>query len=200
MHVLTCCCRSAARTPVEVIWILGAAPVLPGQSEAAAKRRIARSDARTLQHDVMTPFPGDERFDSISLFYLLHCLHGPLDARAAIFAHLKHNLTPDGVLSGATILGDEAGHNGFGRKLMSVYTKKGISEAAGTRKPVSTWRTRGPDPLAAPICGSTSRCKAQGGRRRSAVSRSRADCLSRADQAELQPTYSPKAQSPRITE
>ncbi|WP_285425568.1 bifunctional 2-polyprenyl-6-hydroxyphenol methylase/3-demethylubiquinol 3-O-methyltransferase UbiG [Pseudomonas sp. efr-133-TYG-103a] len=92
----------------------------------AAKRRIDRPGTRTLQHDVMTPIPGDELFDSISLFYLLHCLPGPLDAKAAIFGTLKHNLQPGGVLFGATILGDEAGHNGFGRKLMAVYNKKGI--------------------------------------------------------------------------
>ncbi|SEJ21275.1 bifunctional 2-polyprenyl-6-hydroxyphenol methylase/3-demethylubiquinol 3-O-methyltransferase UbiG [Pseudomonas sp. NFR16] len=92
----------------------------------AARRRIDRPGTRTLQHDVMTPIPGDELFDSISLFYLLHCLPGPLDAKAAIFGTLKHNLQPGGVLFGATILGDEAGHNGFGRKLMAVYNKKGI--------------------------------------------------------------------------
>jgi SAM-dependent methyltransferase len=92
----------------------------------AARRRIARPDTRILQHDVMQPIPGGERFDSISLFYLLHCLPGPLDAKAAIFGNLKHNLQPGGVLFGATILGDEAGHNGFGRKLMDVYNKKGI--------------------------------------------------------------------------
>ena len=92
----------------------------------AARRRIDRPGTRTLQHDVMTPIPGDELFDSISLFYLLHCLPGPLDAKAAIFGTLKHKLQPGGVLFGATILGDEAGHNGFGRKLMAVYNKKGI--------------------------------------------------------------------------
>lgn len=92
----------------------------------AARRRIDRPGTRTLQHDVMTPIPGDELFDSISLFYLLHCLPGPLDAKAAIFGTLKHNLQPGGVLFGATILGDEVGHNGFGRKLMAVYNKKGI--------------------------------------------------------------------------
>jgi len=95
-------------------------------SLAAAKRRIGRPGTRTLQHDVMQPIPGDERFDSISLFYLLHCLPGPLDAKAVIFGHLKHKLQPGGVLFGATILGDEAGHNGLGRKLMAVYNKKGI--------------------------------------------------------------------------
>jgi len=92
----------------------------------AARRRIDRPGTRTILHDVMQPIPGDERFDSISLFYLLHCLPGPLDAKAAIFANLKHNLQPDGVLFGATILGDAAGHNGFGRKLMALYNKKGI--------------------------------------------------------------------------
>ena len=92
----------------------------------AARRRINRQGTRTIQHDVMKPMPGDERFDSISLFYLLHCLPGPLDAKAAIFGHLKHNLQPGGVLFGATILGEEAGHNAFGRKLMSVYNQKGI--------------------------------------------------------------------------
>ena len=95
-------------------------------SLAAAKRRIGRPGTRTLQHDVMAPIPNGERFDSISLFYLLHCLPGPLDAKAAIFAHLKHNLAAGGVVFGATILGDEGGHNGFGRKLMAVYNKKGI--------------------------------------------------------------------------
>ena len=70
--------------------------------------------------------PGDERYDSISLFYLLHCLPGPLAAKAEKFARLKHKLQPDGVLFGATILWDEAGHNGFGRVLMNIYNKKGI--------------------------------------------------------------------------
>jgi len=92
----------------------------------AARRRIGRATTRTLKHDVMAPIPGDERFDSISVFYLLHCLPGPLDAKAAIFGLLKHNLAPGGVLFGATILGDQADHNAFGRKLMNIYNSKGI--------------------------------------------------------------------------
>jgi hypothetical protein len=46
--------------------------------------------------------------------------------KAHVFANLKHALAEGGVLYGATILGDEAGHNGFGSKLMEVYNKKGI--------------------------------------------------------------------------
>lgn len=99
---------------------------LNSSSLEAANRRISRHDTKTLEHDVMTPIPCEERFDSISLFYLLHCLPGPLAAKVAIFDHLKHNLKPQGVLFGSTILGNEADHNSFGRKLMKIYNNKGI--------------------------------------------------------------------------
>jgi SAM-dependent methyltransferase len=65
-------------------------------------------------------------FDSIALFYLLHCLPGDMASKASVFAGLKKHLSADGVLYGATILGDEAGHNAIGRKLMKVYNRKGI--------------------------------------------------------------------------
>ena len=94
----------------------------------AAKQRFGRADTQTLQHDVFLPLPAEQsgRYDSISLFYLLHCLPGTLADKAEVFANLKPCLKADGVLFGATILGDAAAHNGFGRKLMEVYNKKGI--------------------------------------------------------------------------
>jgi SAM-dependent methyltransferase len=94
----------------------------------AARQRFGRADTQTLQHDVFKPLDASQhqRYDSISLFYLLHCLPGTLADKAAVFANLKLCLKPGGVLFGATILGDAAGHNGFGRKLMAVYNKKGI--------------------------------------------------------------------------
>jgi SAM-dependent methyltransferase len=94
----------------------------------AAKQRFGRVDTQTLQHDVFVPLGTEQhgRYDSISLFYLLHCLPGTMADKGAVFANLKPCLKPDGVLFGATILGDAAGHNGFGRKLIEVYNKKGI--------------------------------------------------------------------------
>lgn len=94
----------------------------------AAKQRFGRADTQLLQHDVFVPLGTEQhgRYDSISLFYLLHCLPGTMADKAAVFANLKPCLKPDGVLFGATILGDAAGHNGFGRKLVEVYNKKGI--------------------------------------------------------------------------
>lgn len=101
---------------------------LNASSLEAARRRFNRASTRVIQHDVFQPLPADQlaRHDSISLFYLLHCLPGTMLDKAHVFANLKHGLAEGGVLYGATILGDEAPHNGFGRKLMDVYNRKGI--------------------------------------------------------------------------
>lgn len=94
----------------------------------AARQRIVQGAARTVTHDVMTPMPPSlgYGFDSISLFYLLHCLPGTMAEKGAVFGHLKHHLARTGVLYGATILGDGAGHNALGRRLMALYNRKGI--------------------------------------------------------------------------
>jgi SAM-dependent methyltransferase len=99
----------------------------PG-SLRAAQRRVMHRSTQIVRHDVMHPLPGrvGKSMDAISLFYLLHCLPGTMANKAQVFGHLKANLAPGGVLYGATILGDEAGHNGFGRKLMAIYNRKGI--------------------------------------------------------------------------
>jgi len=90
--------------------------------------RLGRADVSWFVQDVMQPLSalGDRKYDSIALFYLLHCLPGDMADKACVFDHLKQHLADGGVLYGATILGDAAGHNAFGRKLMNVYNKKGI--------------------------------------------------------------------------
>ena len=43
--------------------------------------------ARMVQGDALTlslPFKKEEKFDSISLFYLLHCLPGPLEGKSVV--------------------------------------------------------------------------------------------------------------------
>lgn len=94
----------------------------------AARRRLDRATTTIVRHDVMHPLPARRmgHFDAISLFYLLHCLPGSMAEKACVFAHLKRHLAPDGVLYGATILGDAAAHNRFGRRLMALYNRKGI--------------------------------------------------------------------------
>ena len=93
---------------------------------AAAAR--GKRQVNCVRHDIMQPLPFAQQaaFDSISLFYLLHCLPGTMNDKEKAVANLKAHLAPSGTMYGATILGDAAGHNWFGRKLMAVYNRKGI--------------------------------------------------------------------------
>ncbi|EEM2539792.1 methyltransferase domain-containing protein [Salmonella enterica subsp. enterica serovar Morehead] len=94
----------------------------------AAKTRAGKTHIHdTLQHNICEPLPAGwrGRFDSVSLFYLLHCLPGIMVDKAAV-RHAAMALTGTGTLYGATILGKGVRHNPFGSRLMSVYNRKGI--------------------------------------------------------------------------
>jgi SAM-dependent methyltransferase len=101
---------------------------LNDNSLRAAAARLKQPSVRILKQDVTRPLslPPETRFDSISLFYLLHCLPGGMEDKEVAFANLKRYLSRDGVIFGATILGDEANHNPLGRLLMKTYNRKGL--------------------------------------------------------------------------
>lgn len=95
----------------------------------AASNRVGVERVKDcIQHDVYDPFPKKfhDKFDSISMFYLLHCLPGTLTEKSQAIANARDALNANGTLYGATILGEEANHNCFGKKLMDVYNAKGI--------------------------------------------------------------------------
>lgn len=112
-------CAAASRSSITLMDINVA-------SLKAAGRRIESLKPSTVVHNVFTPVESAERYDSISLFYLLHCLSGSVQHKSQVFRNLKACLAPGGTLYGATILGQGVAHNGFGRKLMQVYNAKGI--------------------------------------------------------------------------
>lgn len=95
-----------------------------------ASRILSGKKVHCLHQSILQPLPlkADSFFDSISLFYLLHCMSGTFKEKEAAIVNLKHYLSPQGVLYGATILGasDNVRHNLFGRLLMSFYNNKGI--------------------------------------------------------------------------
>lgn len=110
---------------------------LNDNSLKAAGSRIAHLQPSLVRDDVLQPSGalGDRKFDSISLFYLLHCLPGNMAEKGRrVFSTLGAHLAPGGVLYGATILGDEANHNWIGRRLMKLYNRKGILETSTTRR------------------------------------------------------------------
>lgn len=67
-----------------------------------------------------------EKFDSISVNYLLHCLPGNLVEKSILFENLKNLLSDEGVLFGSTILGKGVEVNFCAQKIMNFYNKKGI--------------------------------------------------------------------------
>lgn len=81
-----------------------------------------------IEADILKPLPAmNKKFDSISINYLLHCLPTNLtDKLPKVLTHLLPHLKDTGVLFGATILGEGVHHNCFGKKLMSIYNKKGF--------------------------------------------------------------------------
>lgn len=67
------------------------------------------------------PLPESQKFDSISLFYLLHCMPGPPERKCRVFKVMAQHLAEDGVLVGSTILGREIEMNFAAKCLMKLY-------------------------------------------------------------------------------
>ncbi|WP_020415085.1 class I SAM-dependent methyltransferase [Microbulbifer variabilis] len=67
-----------------------------------------------------------EKFDSISLNYLFHCLPGKLPEKLSALDHVSALLSESGVVFGSTILSKGVPRNTAAKKLMAIYNKKGI--------------------------------------------------------------------------
>lgn len=106
----------------------------------ATAARISRFSPEVYRANILEPLELDsEKFDSISINYLLHCLPGAMLEKSAVFSHLREHLKADGILFGSTILGQETEVGYFARKLMTVYNKKGIFD--NTQDNVTDLRT-----------------------------------------------------------
>ncbi|KAJ5637441.1 hypothetical protein N7490_007320 [Penicillium lividum] len=90
------------------------------------KERLGRPDIRTIQADVLQPLPLTGVYDSVSTFFLVHCLPGPLEKKMALFTNLKPYLAENGKIYGTTVLGKDVSHNWFGWILMFLYNWQGI--------------------------------------------------------------------------
>ncbi|WP_349771775.1 class I SAM-dependent methyltransferase [Escherichia coli] len=71
----------------------------------AASTRAGESKIKhKISHDVFEPYPAalHGQFDSISMFYLLHCLPGNISTKSCVIRNAAQALTDDGTLYGAT--------------------------------------------------------------------------------------------------
>jgi 2-polyprenyl-3-methyl-5-hydroxy-6-metoxy-1,4-benzoquinol methylase len=83
--------------------------------------------ATTYQADIFKRQPAlAEKFTSISMNYLLHCLPGTMQIKEECINNAVSMLQPEGVLFGATILSNQNLHTTASQFLCSLYNKKGI--------------------------------------------------------------------------
>jgi len=90
-----------------------------------AARRLRAYDPNTVRADAFAPLSLQRTYESVAINYLLHCLPGSMEEKSAVLDNLVPCLAPDGVVFGATILGDRP-LNRAGRKLMDLYNRKGV--------------------------------------------------------------------------
>lgn len=92
-----------------------------------ASHRIARYKPETYLRNVLEPISIDaRRFDSVGINYLIHCLPGSMESKAACFDHLKALMNENAVLFGSTLLQAGVARNWPARRLMDFYNGKGI--------------------------------------------------------------------------
>ncbi len=114
-------CRFPSQNPRVALMDLNAATL------DFASRRIARYKPETHCRNVLEPISlAGEKFDSIGINYLLHCIPGTIGSKAVAFDHLKALMKPGAVIFGSTLLQGGVARNWLARRLMNVYNRKGI--------------------------------------------------------------------------
>jgi len=92
-----------------------------------ASRRITRYAPETYLRNVLEPISIDaDKFDSVGVNYLLHCVPGSIESKSVIFDHLRAIMNTNAVLFGSTLLQGGVPRGWFARRLMGVYNRKGI--------------------------------------------------------------------------
>lgn len=91
-----------------------------------AARRVAHLDPAVIEVDVCKPLAVDRRFESVALNYVLHCLPGPMASKGIAIGNAAAVLERDGVLFGATVLGENRLHTWLSRPFLRAYNERRI--------------------------------------------------------------------------
>lgn len=90
-------------------------------------QRLSRYSPKTVQANALKPLPlGNDKFDSVALSMLLHCLPGNLESKAVIFRSIKAHLAPGGVVFGGTILTGGVEQTILSRALLAFLNSRGV--------------------------------------------------------------------------
>lgn len=91
----------------------------------AASKAVANLSPKTYLADIFQLQPAlANKFSSISMNYLLHCLPGSMHSKKQVIANAVAMLHSHGVLFGSTILSDPELQNFLSRRLLSYFNNK----------------------------------------------------------------------------
>lgn len=88
-------------------------------------KRLRRLNLTIVEADVLKPLPVAGPFRSAALNAVLHCLPGPKERKALAVANIAAVLAPDGVLFGATVLGESGSHTRLSRTVLRAFNRSG---------------------------------------------------------------------------
>lgn len=93
---------------------------------AHASRRLADWTPTTVEADVLQPLPVEGPFESAALCGVLHCLPGPEERKAVAMRNVAAVLDHEGILFGATLLGERRLHTALSRPVLRFLNDRGI--------------------------------------------------------------------------
>jgi len=93
---------------------------------AFGRHRLSRYEPSTRLANLLEPIEFDQRYTSVALTNVLHCLPGALDDKGVVFEHLKAGVAPRGVIFGATVLAQGVAVSRAAKLAMEAYNKRGI--------------------------------------------------------------------------
>lgn len=86
---------------------------------------LAAWNPTLVEANVLEPLPVDGPFDSAGLAHVIHCLPGPMKAKAPAIEHIAAVLSDDGVLFGGTVLGLSEKHSWAARAFLRMANLQG---------------------------------------------------------------------------
>lgn len=94
---------------------------------ATAAHRIRRYHPQTRVGDAFKPLAlGTERYDSVGMNFLLHCLPGTMRQKSVVFDHVRPYLRPGARVFGSTVLGSGPHHTRRSGKLLAKLNRSEV--------------------------------------------------------------------------
>jgi len=89
--------------------------------------RVSRYKPEVYRANILEPIETDmEKFDSLAINAVIHCLPGTMSTKLVVFDHIKSLLNPGGVVFGSTILNIGVKQNWLTKRFMKNFNERRI--------------------------------------------------------------------------